>query len=113
MKAGRSRPSFLWPGLPVSLTGRLPGDGRKVPTFLPVAWVTCEFDRYIDRCRQAGLDFHLGLEVHDSPDGDAGAALTDPAQQAQVCSSVSPQLFKKVQSFHPQITFVSLLPSFL
>jgi hypothetical protein len=49
-----------------------------------MACVTCEFDRYVDRCRQAGLDFHLGLEVHDGPDGDAGAALTDPAQQAQV-----------------------------
>jgi hypothetical protein len=56
----------------------------KVHSPTPVDWVTCELDRYVDRCRQAGLDFHLGLEVHDGPDGDAGAALTDPAQQAQV-----------------------------
>jgi hypothetical protein len=59
-------------------------EGRKVPTFPPVARVTCEFDRYVDRCRQTCLDIHLGLEVHDGPDGDAGAALTDPAQQTQV-----------------------------
>jgi hypothetical protein len=110
--SGRSLPSLLWPGLPVSLTAMLTGEGRKVPTFPPLACVTCEFDRNVDRCRQAGLDFHLSLEVHDGPDGDVGAALTDPARQAQVYSSVYAQLKKSTKS-SPQTTFVSLLPSFL